>query len=300
MRGVALKGATTHWRDNEFLVAMLLLAPSVIYLFVMSIYPTFYSFWLSVHHYLIFRPNDVFFSGLGNFRNLFDDFTFRDSVIVTALFAVGAVALEFSVGLAIAILLNRNMKGIGLLRTFIIVPVMISPVGMGLIFRYILAPYGLVNYLLKTVGLPAVNWIANTSTALPVVILVDVWEWSPFVALVLLSGMQSVSVEVVEAAELDGLGEWQRLRRIVMPLIMPVVTVVLLIRLIDAIRSFDLIYPMTHGGPGTSTEVISIYAYGMGFLQGDMGMASAAGWLTVLAVDVLVILFLRMLSRLAQ
>jgi multiple sugar transport system permease protein len=298
LRRLALGRTNTFWRGDETLVALLLIAPSVIYLFVMSIYPTFYSLWLSFHNYMIFRPGTASFSGFENFSDLFDDFTFRTSLRVTVLFAFGAVTIEFVVGLAVAVLLDRKMTGIGLLRTLIIVPVLISPVGMGLTFRYIFAPsYGLLNYLLSIAGLPTTNWVADTSMALPMVIIVDVWQWSPFVTLILLSGMQSVSVEVVEAAELDGLNEWQKLWRIVIPLIMPVVTVVLLIRLIDAIRSFDLVYTMTHGGPGSATEVIGIYAYAMGFTSGDMGMASAAAWFTVVCVNVLVVLFLRILSK---
>jgi multiple sugar transport system permease protein len=298
LRRLALGRTNAFWRGDETLVALLLIAPSVIYLFVMSIYPTFYSLWLSFHNYMIFRPGTASFSGFENFSDLFDDFTFRTSLRVTVLFAFGAVAIEFVVGLAVAVLLDRKMTGIGLLRTLIIVPVLISPVGMGLTFRYIFAPsYGLLNYLLSIAGLPTTNWVADTSMALPMVIIVDVWQWSPFVTLILLSGMQSVSVEVVEAAELDGLNEWQKLWRIVIPLIMPVVTVVLLIRLIDAIRAFDLVYTMTHGGPGSATEVIGIYAYAMGFTSGDMGMASAAAWFTVVCVNVLVVLFLRILSK---
>ncbi len=298
LQGFALRRSKAPWRRDETRVALLLLAPSVIYLFVMSIYPTFFSLWLSFHNYMIFRPGNTPFLGFDNFSDLFDDFTFRTALRVTVLFSFGAVAIEFALGLAIAVLLDRKMKGIGLLRTLFIVPVLISPVGMGLTFRYIFAPtYGLMNYLLSVAGLPTSNWVADTNMALTMVIIVDVWQWTPFVTLILLAGIQSVSVEVVEAAELDGLSEWQKLWRIVIPLIMPVVTVVLLIRLIDAIRTFDLIYTMTHGGPGSATEVVGIYAYAMGFTSGDMGMASAAAWFTVLCVNILVALFLRILSR---
>ncbi len=289
------------WQRREKLVALLLLAPGVLYLFAMAVYPTIYSLWLAVHNYTLYRPDLASFVGVANFTDLFGDELFRQSLWVTLEFAVAAVALEFAIGLAVAVLLDRKMTGIGILRMLLIVPVLISPVGMGLTFRYIFAPtYGLLNYLLGSVGLAPVDWIVSTTWALPAVIAVDVWQWTPFVTLILLSGMQSISVEVTEAAELDGLSEWQKLWRIVMPLIKPVVIVILLIRLIDAIRSFDLIFVLTRGGPGSSTEVLSILSYVTGFTSGDMGTASAIAWVTVVLVNILVILFLRALTRPAR
>lgn len=289
------------WQRREKLVALLLLAPAVLYLLAMAVYPTIYSLWLAVHNYTLYRPDFAPFVGIANFTYLFGDELFRRSLRVTVVFALVAVALEFAIGLAVAVLLDRKMVGINLLRTLLIVPVLISPVGMGLTFRYIFAPsYGLLNYVLRSVGLSPVDWIVSTTWALPAVIAVDVWQWTPFVTLILLSGMQSVSVEVIEAAELDGLSEFQKLWRIVLPLIRPVVIVILLIRLIDAIRSFDLVFVLTRGGPGSSTEVLSILSYETGFTSGDMGTASAVAWVTVVLVNLLVILFLRALARPAR
>ena len=286
------------WQQRERWVILLLLGPSVLYLLALSVYPTVYSLWLSVHNYTIYRPDMVSFAGLDNFAELLDKEVFAQSFWVTILFSLFSVTLEFGLGLAVAVLLDRKMAGIGLLRTLLIVPVLISPVGMGLTFRYVLAPtYGLLTYLLQSAGIPTADWMASTTWALPAVILVDVWQWTPFVTLILLSGMQSVSVEVVEAAELDGLTEWQKLWHIVMPLIRPVAMVVLLIRLIDSIRVFDMIFVLTRGGPGTSTEVLSIYSYVTGFTEGDMGSAAALAWVTVIFVNILVFFFLRALAR---
>jgi multiple sugar transport system permease protein len=286
------------WQQRERWVILLLLGPSILYLLALSVYPTVYSLWLSVHNYTIYRPDMVSFAGLDNFTELLDKEVFAQSFWVTILFSLFSVTLEFGLGLAVAVLLDRKMAGIGLLRTLLIVPVLISPVGMGLTFRYILAPtYGLLTYLLQSAGIPTADWMASTTWALPAVILVDVWQWTPFVTLILLSGMQSVSVEVVEAAELDGLTEWQKLWHIVLPLIRPVAMVVLLIRLIDSIRVFDMIFVLTRGGPGTSTEVLSIYSYVTGFTEGDMGSAAALAWVTVIFVNILVFFFLRALAR---
>jgi multiple sugar transport system permease protein len=296
--GVATISTIAGWQRRERLTALLLLAPSVLYLFAMAVYPTVYSLWLAVHNYTIYRPDMASFAGLENFTDLIDNEVFKQSFVTTIIFSLFSVTIEFALGLAIAVLLDRKMAGIGLLRTLLIVPVLISPVGMGLTWRYILAPtYGLLTYLLRSAGIPTADWMASTTWSLPAVILVDVWQWTPFVTLILLSGMQSVSVEVTEAAELDGLTEWQKLWRIVMPLIRPVAMVVVLIRLIDSIRVFDLIFVLTRGGPGTATEVLSVYSYVTGFTEGDMGTAAALAWVTVAFVNVLVFFFLRALSK---
>lgn len=286
------------WQRKERLVAYLLLAPGVIYLLSMAVYPTAYSLWLSVHNFTLYRPDITPFTGFDNYRDLFETDVFWQSLTITIVFSFIAVTLEFFIGLAVAILLDRKMTGIGLLRTLLMVPVLISPVGMGLTFRYILAPtYGLLTYILNSAGITTADWMASTTWSLPAVILVDVWQWTPFVTLILLSAMQSVSVEVVEAAELDGLSEWQKLLYIVMPLIRPVVMVVILIRLIDSIRVFDLIFVLTRGGPASSTLVLSIFSYVTGFTSGDMGSAAALAWVTVIFVNILVFFFLRALSR---
>ncbi len=285
-----------QWRDR--LVALVLLAPAVIYLFAMSVYPTIFSLWLSLHNYIIYRRDRVSFAGFSNFTDLLDSETFQESLRVTLEFAASAVTLELALGFAIAVLLDRKMRGIGVLRTLLIVPVLISPVGIALTFRYIFAPtYGLLTYLLHSVGLPSPDWTVSVTWALPVVVFVDVWQWTPFVALILLSAMQSVSVEVTEAAELDGLSEWQKLWRIVMPLVRPVLLVVVLIRLIDSIRVFDAVFVLTGGGPGSTTEVLSLFSYIRGFTEGDMGSASAIAWVTLVLVNVLVLIFLRFLSQ---
>ncbi len=300
LSGAALPPTRTAsgWQRQDNKIALLLLAPAVFYLVVMSIYPTIYSLWLAVHNYMIYRRDNVSFAGFDNFTDLLDSETFGQSFRVTLAFSAIAVSIECALGLALAVLLDRKMRGANVLRTLLIVPVMISPVGMGLTFRYIFAPsYGLLTYVMQSVGLPTADWTVSTVWALPAVIFIDVWQWTPFVALILLSGMQSVSVEVTEAAELDGLSEWQKLWRIVMPLIRPVVMVIVLIRLIDSIRMFDLVFIVTRGGPGSTTEVMSVLSYITGFVEGDMGSAAAIAWVTVVLVNILVAIFLRALSR---
>ena len=295
---MSVAASLPQWQRREKLVALLLLGPAVLYLLALSIYPTIYSLWIAFHNYSLYRRDLVSFTGFDNFTDLLDSDVFKQSFAVTLIFAFSAVAIELALGFAIAVLLDRKMRAANVLRTLLIIPVLISPVAMGLTFRYIFAPtYGLLTYLMKSVHLPTADWTVSVTWALPVVIFADVWQWTPFVALILLSGMQSVSTEVTEAAELDGLTEWQKLWRIVVPLIRPVLLVVVLIRLIDSIRMFDLVFVMTRDGPGSTTEVLSLFSYVTGFASGDMGSASAIAWVTVVLVNILVALFLRFLSK---
>jgi multiple sugar transport system permease protein len=287
-----------QWQRREKLVALLLLAPAVLYLLALSVYPTIYSLWIAFHNYSLYRRDLISFSGFDNFTDLLDSDVFKQSFAVTLIFSFAAVAIELALGFAIAVLLDRKMRAANVLRTLLILPALISPVAMGLTFRYIFAPtYGLLTYLMKSVHLPTADWTVSVTWALPVIIFADVWQWTPFVALIVLSGMQSVSTEVTEAAELDGLTEWQKLWRIVVPLIRPVLLVVVLIRLIDSIRMFDLVFVMTRGGPGSTTEVLSLFSYVTGFASGDMGSASAIAWVTLVLVNILVAIFLRFLSK---
>jgi multiple sugar transport system permease protein len=295
---MSVAASLPQWQRHEKLVALLLLGPAVLYLLALSIYPTVYSLWIAFHNYSLYRRDLVSFAGFDNFTDLLDSDVFKQSFAVTLIFAFSAVAIELALGFSIAVLLDRKMRAANVLRTLLIIPVLISPVAMGLTFRYIFAPtYGLLTYLMKSVHLPTADWTVSVTWALPVVVFADVWQWTPFVALILLSGMQSVSTEVTEAAELDGLTEWQKLWRIVVPLIRPVLLVVVLIRLIDSIRMFDLVFVMTRGGPGSTTEVLSLFSYVTGFASGDMGSASAIAWVTVVLVNILVALFLRFLSK---
>jgi multiple sugar transport system permease protein len=294
------QGARARFRRpwSEAGAAGLLLLPSVLFLVAMTVVPTVYSLWMSTRYYNLTRPDLARFVGLRNFADLFGDGLFWQAFQVTVVFTGSVLVLEFVLGGLIAVLLDRRMRGMGLIRTLYIVPVFVSPVAMGLTWRFMYQPgYGIINHLLEGVGLPRINWLASTTWAMPAVVIVDVWQWTPFVALILLAGMQSISPEIAEAANLDGLSRWQYLRRMVLPLIRPVIVVVGLIRLIDALKTFDLIYIITRGGPGTATYTLPLHSYATGFTSGFMGSSAAIAWLIVLLINVLTIIFLRILAR---
>src|SRR5215213_10563307 len=296
----AESAATTRARrvGSERRLATLLLLPSVGFLLLMTIFPTIYSLWMSTQQYNLSRPDLAHFVGLRNYGQLLSDDIFWKAVRITLTFSVSVLVLQFLIGFFIANLFDRERRGMNLLRTLFIIPVFASPVALGLTWRYMYQPgYGLINYLLESVGLPRVNWLASTEWALPAVIVAAVWQWTPFVALILLAGMQSISPEITEAAELDGLTRFQYLWRIVLPLLTPIIVVVGLIRLIDALKTFDLIYIITRGGPGTATYTLPLHAYGTGFASVLMGPSAATAWVVVIVINICAVVFLWLLGR---
>jgi multiple sugar transport system permease protein len=293
----ATAGASRQERSERRLATLLLL-PAVGFLLLMTIFPTIYSLWMSMQQYNLSRPDLATFVGLRNYGQLLQDDIFWKSVRVTLVFSLAALALQFVFGFLIANMFDRERRGMSLLRTLFIIPVFTSPVALGLTWRYMYQPgYGLINYLFEQVGLPRINWLASTEWALPAVIVADVWQWTPFVALILLAGMQSISPEITEAAELDGLSRAQYMWRIVLPLLTPIIMVVGLIRLIDALKTFDLIYIITRGGPGTATYTLPLHAYSTGFASFLMGPSAAISWVLVIIVNIFATLFLVLLAR---
>src|SRR5215211_2281577 len=283
---------------SERRLATLLLLPSVGFLLLMTIFPTIYSLWMSMQQYNLSRPDLAHFVGARNYVQLLSDDISWKAVRTTLLFSVSALVLQFLVGLFIANLFDQERRGMNLLRTLFIIPVFASPVALGLTWRYMYQPgYGLINHILESLGLPRVNWLASTEWALPAVIAVDVWQWTPFVTLILLAGMQSISPEVTEAAELDGLTRFQYLWRIALPLLTPIIVVVGLIRLIDALKTFDLIYIITRGGPGTTTYTLPLHAYAIGFASFLMGKSAAIAWVIVIVINVFTVVFLWLLAK---
>lgn len=200
-------------------------------------------------------------------------------------------------GFLFAMMLDTRARIVGVLRTLIVIPVFISPIAMGLTWQFMFEPVaGVINYCLELLGLPGGTWHTSTDTALMAVMIADIWQWTPFVTLILLAGMQGISPEVIEAARLDRVRGWKYITNIVIPLIWPVVMVVLLLRLVDSIRVFDLIYIITRGGPGTATLVASVYDFTI-FQAGRLGVMAAYGFLILIVINIVVILFLRLLYR---
>jgi multiple sugar transport system permease protein len=284
-------------RARTHRLAVLLILPTLILLVGLAIYPTLYALWTSLRIYLLYNPAAGRFVGLSNYTHLFADGFAVKSLWLTGLWAVMVIVLQMSLGMALALLLDRSMRAAGLLRTLFIVPVFISPIAMGLTWRFMFEPVsGLVNWALRQMGFSGSLWLSSPNTALISVLIADTWQWTPFVGLILLAGIQSISTEVAEAARLDKVRGFFYLRKILLPLIWPVVLVVVLIRLVDSIRVFDLFYIMTRGGPGSSTLVSSVYGFTM-FQTGRLSDMAALGVVILIVINILVTLVLRLLYR---
>ncbi len=216
------------------------------------------------------------FLGLGNYRELFHSEFFWTSVKVTLKFTGSVVIFEIFLGLIIALLLEEKMKGLRILRTIFILPIMIAPVVVGLTWRFLYDPsFGLINYLLGFLGIKPQTWLANPDLALPSVILADIWQWTPFVFLLLLAGLQGIPRELLEAGQVDGANYLQNLFYIKLPQIKSIISITAVLRLIDAFRSLEVMYIMTEGGPGMSTEILSLHIYKTAFISQRLGLASA-------------------------
>ena len=283
------------WSEQRW--AWLFAAPSLVLLSGLALLPIGASLWLSLHRRLpIFGIND--FVGLHNYALLLRDGRFWSAWLTTLYFTAVSVALEVVLGLGIALLLRGSVfespgstsaagsaiaRGYG--RVVMLVPWAIPTVVSARIWEWLYQPdYGLLNYALTTVGLSPVNWLGSPVAAIHAAILMDVWKATPFVALLLLGGLQSIPRELYLAARVDGAGAWTTFFRITVPLLMPAVVIVLVFRTMDAFRVFDAVYVLTGGGPGNSTETVSIYAYKMLFQTLQFGYGAAIATMVFVSV----------------
>ncbi|MEA5015711.1 MAG: sugar ABC transporter permease [Candidatus Limiplasma sp.] len=276
----------TQRRDRSALVAML--APSVIFLFLITAVPLGYVLYSSFSNWVLTKSPYPRLSGFGNYVKMFADPYFYNSLKVTAIFTVGSLILEIVLGTLIALLLFRKFRGRGILRSFILIPMMITPAVIGLIWRIMLnSDFGIISYILTSFGVDAPSWLADTATALPCLIAVDVWEWTPFVALSVLAALQTRSQDQIESALIDGAGPLKVFRYITFPHIQPILFIASSFRMGALLRWFDTIYVMTAGGPGRSTQNLPMYIYQTGFYYLNMGYsATIAVFLLALTIAV--------------
>lgn len=260
------------------------IGPAFLAIAIILIYPLGYSLWLSFHQWTMRTyKQGIPWVGLQNYLNLFTNPDFLNSLRITFTFVIFAVGIEFVLGMGLALLLNHDLKGKGLIRSMILLPMMCTNVVIGLTWRLLYNyEFGLINYYLGASGLNRVQWLSSPDVALPAVILVDVWNTTSFVALMLLAGLQSLPDEPFEAARIDGASSWQTFFYLTLPLLRQTILVALLWRLIDTFRIFDVIYLLTAGGPARATETVSIYVYRYGFQSFNLGFASSASYIMIL------------------
>ena len=270
----------------------LLVAPSIILLAALIAYPLVFALKNSFYFWnLQMSPDPVFFVGLRNYAMVLQSPEFIASIWNTILLSVGGTAIEFVLGLSIALLLSNRLKGMNVARAILIMPTTIAPIVVGFLFRYLYDPSGgLAAWLLGSIGLdpPPQGLLGSTSTSLLSVMFADIWQWTPFFAIVLYAGLLSVPQSLLEAARLDGASHWTILRRIKLPLIMHTVLIVILLRFMQLFNTFDLVLVLTRGGPGTSSRTLGYTLYQQGLVDFNIGMASAMTWLIVIMVNAIV------------
>jgi multiple sugar transport system permease protein len=276
---------------------LIFLVPSMTVLAVILFYPLAYSLGLSFYNYYLPVPRTTFV-GLDNFRFILGDDAFWDALGVTARFTGTAVAIEVVLGIAVALLLDSRIPCRRFVNTVVLLPMAITPAVAGLLMRWMFeSNWGLVNYFLGLVGVHGPGWTGDPVWALWSIVLADVWQNTPFVILVVYAGLQSVPVEPLEAAMVDGASRAQTLAHVVFPFLRPLVLFVLIIRSMDAFRIFDQVFVMTGGGPGTTTQTITFYNYVMAFRQLRVGRASALGVITLLILSLVIGAWIYLLYR---
>ena len=248
--------------------------PAVVFVAVMVIFPFGYALWLSLLDYRIGQT--LSFVGLGNYKALTADEQFWNGLRLTFILYAGALVIQLVLGVALGLLLNRLETLKGVIRTVLISPFMLPPVVVGMMSIVVLDPgMGVANYLLKSAGLPTSLFLASNDFVIFTVILIDTWQWTPFVALIVLGGLQSLPTRVYEAAAIDGAVGWRQFVYITLPLLGPTILTAAVLRSVDLLRFFDVIYITTQGGPGYASSTLNIYAYRKGFEFSDIGYASA-------------------------
>lgn len=292
-------GRTSRLGDRG--LAAVFISPALGLLLLMSVFPLLWALYLSFTDYSATRDTGASWVGLRNYIDILTSSAVRERAVTTVVYVVGAVALQTVLGFSIAYLISRRVRGRGALTTLFLVPMMISPVVVGLFWRFMLdTQFGVVNSLLGSAGFGQVEWLTRQRTALLSVIVVDTWQWTPFIMLIALAGLTAVPRYLYEAAEIDRASEWFRFRHITLPLVWPLLLIAVLFRAIEAFRLFDLVYILTNGGPGVSTETLSFHVYKVAFLGFDTGLASAYGILMVVVVIILAQLYLRYLERIKE
>jgi multiple sugar transport system permease protein len=278
------------------------LLPSLLFVIIIFLIPLIYATFTSFTKWSLLRPDlGIRFIGLRNYVNLFTDSFTWYSLKVTLLFVAGAVSIEIVLGLAFALALNTEFFGWKIVQSLYLMPFIIAPVVVGFIWKFILDNnFGLVPYIIKFMGLGKTvehfPLLANPKTALLMLIIADIWEFTPVVMLILLAGLKSLPSEPYEAATIDGATPFKKFIYITVPLLRPSILVAAVLRTLTCLQVFDLIYIMTGGGPGRLTETLSFFAYSQAFISYDIGLSSAANMFILFIAMIFTIIYMRVIG----
>lgn len=272
-----------------------LLIPTFLLMTAAVLFPLIFAFLLSLFNYTFLNPYLNSFVGLGNYIRVFHDPYFWNSLKITVFFVLMVVPLEFLLGYSTALVLSQNSIKFKSIFYFILtMPMVMSPVAVGLIWRMLLHPdLGIVNYLLNKIGIGSVNWFGSSKMALVTIVLVDVWQQISFMILLLMAGLTALPVSPFESATLDGANAFQKLIYIKTPLLMPIIIITILQRIITSFKTYDLVYILTSGGPGISTDLISYNIYRTTFMGLDLSVASAVSYILLMVVLFITVILFR-------
>ena len=249
--------------------------PALVFVAMLMVFPVLYTFFLSFTNWNLTSGLPAEFVGLRSYTRVLTEPRFLNALARTFAFTVFAVAIEGVLGVAAALILNRAFVGRSLAKLLLLLPLVATPVAVGIVFNLFFDPtIGLLNFVLQAFGLPPGLWISNAASVLPSLIIVDVWQWTPMITLIVLAGLAGLSEEPVEAARIDGASEWQIIRWVTIPMVMPVILTALILRLIDALKTFDIIFAMTGGGPGYASETLNIMGFKYSFEYFRMGQSA--------------------------
>lgn len=272
--------------------------PALVIVGAVIIFPWAFTLWMSLNEWQL--GSGERFVGLANFVRLAGDTRFWQSMANTLYYTVLSVVAPLVLGTLAALVFDSKIPMRGLLRGIFVMPMMATPVAIALVWTMMYHPQlGVLNYLLSLVGIGPQEWIFNQKTVIPSLVIVETWQWTPLVMLIVLGGLAAMPRDPFESAEIDGANGWQKFRYITFPMILPFMMVAVIIRSIDALKSFDIIYAMTQGGPGTASETINIYLYNVAFAYYDIGYGSAIAvvFFVVIITMSLVLLALRQRTR---
>ncbi|EGP57942.1 ABC transporter, membrane spanning protein (sugar) [Agrobacterium tumefaciens F2] len=248
--------------------------PALVVISAVIVFPWVFTLWMSAHRWTLGQEQS--FIGFENYIRLASDGRFWESLWHTLIYTVLSVVTPLFLGTLAALVFDAQFPLRGFLRGVFVMPMMATPVAIALVWTMMFHPQlGVLNYLLSFIGIGPLEWIYNQSTVIPSLVLVETWQWTPLVMLIVLGGLAAVPREPYESAEIDGANAWQKFRYLTMPMIAPFLMIAVIIRSIDAVKSFDIIYAMTQGGPGTASETINIYLYNTAFAYYDIGYGSA-------------------------
>jgi multiple sugar transport system permease protein len=273
----------------------LLFVPTIGLLLLLAIVPLIFSLGVSLFNYSI--GSKPIWLGLGNYINMFTDPQFWLATKVTVQFTVVAVSIEVVLGILLGFVMNQRFTGMGIIRLIVFLPMMLAPLVVGLFWRFMFdQTFGVINYLLTEIGLPAIPWLIDIQWARVAVVIVDVWQWTPFVTLLILAGLGTVPDELLEAATLDRASNWMKFRQIYWPYLRFPLLLALLFRSIDTLKMFDAPFILTGGGPGNYTSTLSILGYRYQIMFFSVGMAAAISWVVVIIINIVTNVLVKLIT----